>query len=417
MASPTQVATSSRKMKEADDRLRMPMRAVVNRALPDLDAVQCEFALSPGITRLRAKHPYVGPNSWIRVMPESGTMLLTSQRGDDVMAEIFGYHVPQPHIRIRQYKDGQILYRPLDAGELEIMSTGRAYAFFGSRGDVELRGGTIRHDLSQSNLEIKSIAPTFKRRLHKASPSTLAHEERFGVVKRPDLQKPNLIQNYIRQLDQKFSMEYSRWLNTTDNLPLVDLQEGHVVDGMGQFVKQSSTSKTLRSRRRWYHKQAGFISFEVDEELNVFFANTTQAKETKAVLGAKNVFTLTAQDIKLIITKTGTFQFGNSYALRTKTVSIDAPTSYTLKTAKARINSTDVGFGPSPVFPIALAGPTTASMSTAFSALQGFVTSLSTILAVDYPAVVPPATATSAALGQAQASLSQVPSAQVKASG
>ncbi len=417
MTSPSQVATDARRLKQSDDRLRMPLRAVVDRPLPDLDAVQVEMALTPGTSRLNVRHPYVGPNSWIRVMPESGTMALTMQRGDDIREEIFGYVAPKPNTRIRQYKEGLYLYRPLDSGELELMSSGRAYAFFGGRGDIELRGGAIRHDLMQSNLEMRSIAPTYNRRLHMAVPSTLGHEERFGVVKRPDVQKPNLIHKYIRQPDNTFSIEYSRWLSTTTGTALMELQEGHVVDAGGQFVKQASTNKTLRSHKSWFHKSQGSLMFQVDEELNVLFSNASKASETKADLGAKNVLKLTAQDIKATFTKTGTMTYGNSYALRTKTVNVDATTSYTLKTLKARINTLDTGFGPAPVIPIALAPPTMQAVGTITGAMQGFLQAVATAFATPFPPVAAAAGVAGAAMAQAAAGVAKIPSAQVKTSG
>lgn len=417
MTSPAQIATEARRLKQSDDRTRMPLRAIVDRPLPDLDAVQVEMALTPGTTRLNVRHPYIGPNSWIRVMPESGTMALTMQRGDDIREEIFGYIAPKPNTRIRQYKEGLLLYRPLDSGELELMSSGRAYAFFGGRGDIELRGGAIRHDLMQSNLEIKSIAPTHNRRLHMATAATLGHEERFGVVKRPDIQKPNLLQKYIRQPDDTFSIEYSRWLSTTTGTALMELQEGHVVDVTGQFVKQASTNKTLRSHKSWFHKSKGNLTFQVDEELNVLFDNASKASETKVDLGTKNVLKLTAQDIKATFTKTGTMVYGSSYALRTKTVNVDATTSYTLKTLQARLNAPDVGFGSAPVIPIALAPPTVQAVSTIAGVMQGVMQTMSTAFATTVPTVAAAAGAAGAALAQAAAAAAQIPSTQVKASG
>ena len=417
MTSTAQAATEARRMEQSQRAQQMPLRAVVQRALPDLDALQMDMALTPGTTRLNVRHPYVGPNSWIRCMPEAGTVALTMQRGDDIREEIFGYIAPKPNIRVRQYKEGLILYRPLDSGEMEIMSAGRAYAFFGGRGDVELRGGSVRLDLSQSNLEVRSISPTFNRRLHKAATAMLGHEERFGVVKRPDTTSPNLLQKYVRQTDNTFSVEYSRWLSTTSGTPLIEMQEGHVVDGTGQFVKQASTNKTLRSSKTWHHKQSGTILFQVDEELNVIFSNTSQATETKMLLGAKNVLTLTAQDIKATFTKTGTMTYGNSYALRTKTVNIGATTSWTVKTAKGRVNTPDMGFGSAPVLPIALATPTVQSIASVAGVMQGFVQTIGNVLGGAYPALLPAVQAAGSALGQASAATQQIPSTQVKVSG
>lgn len=404
-------------MKQAQERTQMPLRALVGRPLPDLDAVQVELAMTPGTTRLNVRHPYIGPSSWIRVMPEAGTLALTMQRGDDIREEIFGYIAPKPNIRIRQYKEGLVLYRPLDSGELELMSSGRAYAFFGGNGDVELRGGSIRQDLSQSNLEVRSIAPTFNRRLHKAASGAIGYEERFGVVKRPDITSPNLLQKYVRQPDNTFSLEYSRWLSDTAGNPLVETQEGHVVDGSGQLVKQASTNKTLRSHRNWFHKQTGNLLFQIDEEMNVLFSNNTQAAETKAILGAKNVLTLTAQDIKATFTKTGTMTYGNSYTLRTKTVNEGATTSWTVKTPKARINTPDMGFGAAPVMPIALAQPTVQALSSVTGPMIGVMEAMVTAFTSTIPPLAVAAKTASTALAQAAASTAKIPSTQVKVTG
>jgi hypothetical protein len=377
-------------MKQAQERTQMPLRALVGRPLPDLDAVQMELAMTPGTTRLNVRHPYIGPSSWIRVMPEAGTLALTMQRGDDIREEIFGYIAPKPNIRIRQYKEGLVLYRPLDSGELELMSSGRAYAFFGGNGDVELRGGSIRQDLSQSNLEVRSIAPTFNRRLHKAATGAIGYEERFGVVKRPDTTSPNLLQKYVRQPDNTFSLEYSRWLSDTAGNPLVETQEGHVVDGGGQLVKQASTNKTLRSHRSWFHKQTGNLLFQI---------------------------TLTAQDIKATFTKTGTMTYGNSYTLRTKTVNEGATTSWTVKTPKARINTPDMGFGVAPVMPIALAQPTVQALSSVTGPMIGVMEAMVTAFTSTIPPLAVAAKTASTALAQAAASTAKIPSTQVKVTG
>jgi len=407
------------KLDEADRNRRLPVRAVVEHSLPETEFLSLGMALNPGRTRMRVMHPYMGSNSWIRVLPEAGTTVLTMQRGDSVREEISGYVNVDPAGKSKLYREGQLLYRPLDPGEIEVMTAGRAYAFFGSLGDIELRGGSLRHELRQTHLDIRSIAPTYNRRLHLAAPATIAHEERFGVVKRPDQQRPNLIQGYVRTEDSKFAVEYSRWLNKSDGSSLMSNQEGHVVDVMGQFSTQSSTNKKLRQQRKWFHKKTGDLTFEVDEELNIVFVNSTQAVETKVDLGAKNVLSVSAKDIKLTALKTGVFQFGTSASTKAQSVGVNATTNYTCKAPQIRMNSPDVGFGAAPSIPIALAPGVSSVMTPALSALQAFLQIMATdpSFSVAFPVVATAAQTAATAVGSAAGSISQVASTQVKASG
>ncbi len=419
LSSNNQVLYEIDKLEEADRNRRLPLRAIVDRPLPDTEYVSLGLALTPGRTRMRVRHPYISDTSWIRVMPEPGTTVLTMPRGDSIRSEIQGYVNVDPVGKSKLYKEGSLLYRTLDTGEIEVMSSGRAYLFFGNLGDVEMRGGSIRHDLRQSQLDTQSISPTYNRRLHLAAPAKLAHEERFGVIKRPDQQRPNLIQQYVRTSDDKFATEYSRWLNTSDGTPLISNQEGYVVDAMGQFGMQASTNKTLRQQKKWYHKKTGDLTFEVDEELNLLFTNSTKATETKVDLGAKNVLKLSAQDIKFTLLKTGVFQFGTSATTKAQTIATSATKSYKCTTPQFRVNSADVGFGATPSIPIALAPGVSAVLNPALATLQGFLQVMATdpTFVPAFPAVATAAQSAAAAVGAAVGSLSQMASTQVKVSG
>jgi len=437
--------TDAQRLEEGNQRLRLPIRAVISRPLPELEAVEVDMALEAGTNKMKVHHPYYSANSWIRVMPEVGTAVFTLQRGDSVHNEIIGYDSSGAAGKIRAYKKDIVLFRPLYGGEMELMSSGRAYIYLGNGGDIEMRGGTVRQELLQSRLELRSIAPTYAKRTHRSIPNDLINEERFGIVKRPDLIFSNSMQQYIRSpinvettissakavadaissgataLDianaglPEFAVEYARWLNMKSGKELASYQEGFVVDILGMVERQSSTNKTLRSRRTLSHVLLGELKYEVDEELNIYFANNSTAIETKVDLGLLNALKLSSKDVKLLITKTGQMQFGASLLLKAPSTTIDAPTLLTGKSARIHMNAPDVGFGASPVLPIALAAPTINSLSTALGTIQSFITVVGAN--AGNVAIATAATTATAAISVTLSTLSQIASKQVKATG
>jgi len=410
------VQTELRRHKELEQNLRLPIRAVVKNVLPDLEALDIQMALDPGISRVRVRHPYIGPNSWIRVMPENGTEIFTMQRGDNAINEIFGYYSTSGGRDIDSYKREQLLYRDITGGELEFMSRGRAYLFLGESGDLETRGGVVRQELLQSKLEHKSIAPTYVRKLHTSPPYTLANEERFGVIKRPDPVFRNSFQQYVRLPTTDFAVEHSRWLNTKLGTPIIELQEGDVYDVSGFPVLQSSTNRGLRYQKKIYHRVAGFLAHQIDEDLNILLSNTSTAIETKVDLGAQNVLRLTAQDIKANFLKTGLYTYATSLTTTAPTTKFNASTLFTVESPKSHLKSPLTHFGTSPALPMALAVPTVTSINIALGVLQGLTTALSAAFPPPNPVGVA-AQAAVAAISSALATTPQVPSKQVFASG
>ena len=364
----------------------MPNRAVVTAALLEEEAVVLDSALSPGQSRRVLGHPYFGVNSWIRVMPEVGTEVLTLDRGDAVGDTIVAYLA---NSMVRRHQDGRtekLLIRVLNQGEIELMSSGRAYIFLGAGGDLELRGGMIRTDLLQTEQEHVSVSPTYVRKLHLAQPASLEFQERFGIVKRPDQKLINAFQKYVRRTPsatttanaateaasafasggpalappQDFAFEYGRWLCGSDRLPLCSLQEGHVYDETGKEKTQSSTSKALRYERILVDYQGSTnLNLQVDQELNVNYTNSSQyPREFKFDLGSLVTLDLTANQQKFTITKTGNLNYG---------------TSWTITSPKLSLKSSDVGFGDSPTIAAILGTTLVNSVLTPLvSALQIF---------------------------------------------
>jgi len=324
---------------ERDRKLNdLPMRAVVRSVLPELEAVEAEMFTQTGAVRMTVRHPYYSVNSWFRVMPESGTTVLTQRRGDLPQEEISSYLsnlVASVHEQVAEGQD--LLFRVLRPGEMEAMSSGRAYTHWGEAGDLQLRGGVTRLDLSQTRLEITGWAPTFRRRLHLHDPTMLAHEERFGVVKRPDALNPNLVESYVRLTDESFAVEYGRWLNKKDDTPIITFQEGNVTDETGQLKKHGNTNKNLRHQRTIHHRaQGGILDYQVDEDLNILFTNTVGANtQTNVSLGTNNALTLTTKTLKMTVTESGNLSFSNNV---------------TISSQQVNIGSANTRFGNNPVF-------------------------------------------------------------------
>lgn len=362
--------TVSEIVRDEKDRQNMtlPNRASVSSVITSSEQLQIESLNNAGVQKTVIRHPYMGVNSWMRVMPEAGTPLLTQQRGDQPKLEIWGYiqnNLPNRLLRNKKAGTGlkPYLFRELYEGELELMSKGRAYAHFSEGGDLDLRGGTIHTEMLQTDLRHRTQAPTHERTLHLYDHKILAHEEVFGVVRRPDPQNPDVISKFIRRSDQTFAVEHSRWINKPDGNPIVEKQEGYVYGVDGTEVKQASTNKPLRSFKRWYDDQNKPLSLEIDEQLNILITSTTTAKETKIQLGAQNVLDLSAKQLKMNFLTTGLMGFTQSLEVRSPKVSI---TSAAIALgAKAAVSPAVLGdklMGAS-------LGPMMATLATAFTAL------------------------------------------------
>lgn len=129
--------------------------------------------------------PYDGAYSWIRAIPDTGSMALLSYRVDTSETTFIRYLNDVPEKKIAGYNAGNNLYRPLVAGELEVHSSGLAQSYYSQRPSLEQRGGVIRSWLDQDTMESGQKAPIHARQLWQHRSTTIGDEERFGVVRRP----------------------------------------------------------------------------------------------------------------------------------------------------------------------------------------------------------------------------------------
>jgi len=221
----------------------------------------------------------------------------------------------------------------------------------------------------------------------------VVHEERFGVVKRPDSQKPDTVSNFVRLSDKSFAMEYSRWINKKDDSLLVQFQEGNVYDETGKELKHSTTNKPLRSIRRWYDNQNNSLAIEVDEDLNISMSNSAVARDTVLKLGAQNKLDLSGKQLKMTMLTTGAMNFFQSFQLTSPQISLagnvtmgppgaaaplvmgDKLNNQTLKPFLLTVSSTFRTLAATPT--IAVSAPTVAALNAAAVFLDVLVVNLS----------------------------------------
>ena len=263
-----------------------------------------------GSSNVRVLHPYVGSQHWHRIGPDSGQRVLLQVRQDSKEPEASAYYQTDtrdrtPQIRATAYRDGTGLYRPLQQGEQEIVSSGVAQTFWSRRGIQDSRGGLTHAWLDQDKLEAGQRAPAHTRQGYLHTPDAIGDEERFGVVTRPDAGSP-VYQKYIDAppsapainptvnasaasdpvaavtaaasslVSPNPAKEYLRVL-TSKAGPLVDTREGHVTNDIGAFVA-GKHGKNLRYNKTIYGAtgQSAWES-QVDEDGNWYILQAATA--------------------------------------------------------------------------------------------------------------------------------------------
>lgn len=327
------------KQVEAKAGENLPVRAVINQVYPSEESVKVENFGRPGSYTLTVRHPYMSTNSWFRCMPEAGTSLVTQRIRQPRQPEIWGYVSHRLGELVQKARESdKYIYRELRPGELEALSSGRAYTHWSEDGNLSMTGGVVESVLSQTELESATRAPTHKRQLDQHEPSQLGHEERFGLVKRSDSSKPNSLQVYMKD-GSDFQYEYGRWIKDDSGSDLISLHEGHLWDTNRNQIKNGQTNRAVRLRRVVNHRSSGTLEIDVDEELNIILNNSSKAKTTDLDFGRQNEIKISSKKFDLSILKSSNQTFTQSL---------------TIKSPKQRYNGTDIGFGPSPAQPVVL---------------------------------------------------------------
>lgn len=214
------------------------------------------------------KHPYLSNDSWIRIMPGVATSAILQYRSDTNQPEIVNYANPAQKLLIGQYKAQKGTFRPLQPGELDLMSKGVSEVYFGRRPVVDARAGIVKFWADQDEAEFGMKAPIHRRLLHQHDSTILGDEERLGVVKRAKDGSPNYF-TYPKK-DGDFAKEHflSVWSVGGTPTVLFDKIEGQVFDESGQPVRQAYTNIPLRSLRRYFPNSGSPWQWEIDENGN-----------------------------------------------------------------------------------------------------------------------------------------------------
>jgi len=303
-------------------------KAIVNRVIPEHEVLKLDVATTTGRPSVPVRHPYLGPHSWIRCMPEIGTKCMVEMANTPRRHVVLGYISQRfGEVVYKATKDDNIIVRQLRPGEIEVMSSGKATTAWLSDGSVKTLGGVLEHDLDMDKLEIRQRTPTYRRELHLHELPNIRHEERFGVVKRPDTNKPFTREKYVMDGD-KFLLEYGRWLYSQEDKLLVVTHEGNIYDENGKVLKDGRTGKPLRCIKQIGDSTGAYrLETFVDEELNVTIRNThTRDRDTLVDMGDKHKLKIRIKDITLNAKKKGNLIFGNSLTIKTPSTHIKSNT-------------------------------------------------------------------------------------------
>ena len=133
-------------------------------------------------TRASTLHPYIGVDSWIRVCPNIGTSVLMNSRDDEANIALLTYDTGISESRFDKYNLYQSLYRPLEEGEIEIISTGKSFTWWGNNSFV-FGSGLVSSILDKEDLTYTNRASTFYNLLH-TNVDNNSELSRFGVIRR-----------------------------------------------------------------------------------------------------------------------------------------------------------------------------------------------------------------------------------------
>jgi hypothetical protein len=258
-----------------------PFEAYVSSIDNVNESISFDGSTGPGNARI--PHPMLGPNAWIRAIPDIGSRLVITTLASSGRRSALSYYSRMADEYISSYNSGMGVYRPLNRGEWELMTPKIAHIYGTLEGKLFLRGGPIQEELDPKKLRLRSRAPTYKRELHSNIDSEFNDEERFGVVVRhlDNNKKDRWIQiplegqtsdkDYQEKIKTKsFAKEYTRRFGR-DGTPLIDISQGDVIDNDGKQVKQTKSGKNLRHKSYIYTKDGSDkTSIEIDEEGNVF---------------------------------------------------------------------------------------------------------------------------------------------------
>ena len=281
---------------------------------------------STGPDTIRVPHPMLGPNSWVRSVPERGARLIMTALGEGGRRAGLSYYSRQAAEYIKRYINGAGLYRPLKGGEWEMLTPKVAHVLGTVDGRLYLRGGPVQQQLDPVRLRIRARAPTHKRELHRHIDSELNNEERLGVVVRnlTPTKKNRWVQVVLEgesdettykgdSKTKSFAMEYLRKFGR-DGTALVEVIQGDCFDAQGKQLTATKTGEKLRHRSLLWTKGADDnVSYEVDEQGSVALTAPGKRVDLEALVASLLV---RVANLDAIITQSVNINSTNAMNLR-----------------------------------------------------------------------------------------------------
>lgn len=233
-----------------------------------------------GGSTIPISHPYLGPNSWLRIMPEQGTSCMIARRaenGEPYVSAYFRGSISSAETYTRATQQDKFYYKPLQEGEIDMATQGIANVYLSKRGTLELRGGSTSVKLHADRGEIEARSPTHLKAILGNKRQAVGDEERFGVIQRPGALNKTFpgqttIRNIVETTPGFFAKEYLRNIKSEGpvaNLTLIDHREGDVYDDSGTELK-ASTGKKLRSVTKYGTEiPSVYMTTEVDVDGNI----------------------------------------------------------------------------------------------------------------------------------------------------
>jgi len=242
-----------------------PFEGQIYRTFPGQEKVTVNSAT--GYDDVNVGHPMLGPNSWIRTMPEKGARVVTVSTAGGMLRRIMvGYTSRAAAEYISRYKQGSGLYKELKPGEWDLMTPGVAHIHGTVDGKLFLRGGLTHGELDPKKLHSRWRAPTHRRDLHLQQDEAVYDEERFGVVVRHKSASERHRWLRAPSNSDAFAKEYTRVFGHSDNR-LALLMEGDCFDDEGSEIKHDTTGKRMRHLRELYDDGGDPVyQVQIDEE-------------------------------------------------------------------------------------------------------------------------------------------------------
>ena len=234
----------------------------------------------------------------MRAAPEGGMGTLLVTRSDTQEPENLRWWHTDTKLRLQLFREnvdsllsgeGQLIsreaFRPLQSGEIDIVSKGGAQIFMGNRPHLDMRAGIMQFTMDQDETEISAKAPIHVRKNHQHKSSEIGDEERYGVVKRPDA--GSTINKFYPDPDGKrddervgFAKEHLMRMTNPQLTPphiLFDTRTGHVIDDTGIPYRLDDSGEKLRARGEYWTPAETSVLMQLDELGNFKIEHPVQA--------------------------------------------------------------------------------------------------------------------------------------------